>query len=178
MSVFHQTQVSFYICRITWLTGWQSWGSMHALICECIQRVDLSLIELKRNASKSRNTSFFRLRYLAGWCGIIEAKSRFRHPSFTSVTLPDACGWSGSGLTVTSSSLTNPQALSGLIRALNWSFVPMGTAWSTAVLEPSLTLPVASRYKATSYSSLPGVSSTTPDTLAPWGLKKGKFFSV
>lgn len=28
----------------------------------------------------------------------------------------------------------------------------------------------ASLYKATSYSNRPGVSSTTPETRAPWGL--------
>lgn len=39
-------------------SGWQSAASMHALICECIHSVDLSLIVLSKNASKSRKTSF------------------------------------------------------------------------------------------------------------------------
>lgn len=62
----------------------------------------------------------------------------------------------------------------------------MGTAWSTGsscesapvmnVPEPGELLPAdagdrCSRYKATSYSNLPGVSSTTPLTLAPVGLQ-------
>lgn len=150
---------------------------MHALICECIQRVDLSLIELSRNASKSRNTSFFLPRYLAGWWGIIDAKSLLRHPPFTSATLPGAWGSSGSGLTVTSNNFMWPHALSELIRARNWSFVPIGTAWSTACvptppLPGSDEFPTASRYKATSYSKRPGVSSTTPETRAPCGLSK------
>lgn len=87
------------------LTGWQSCGSIQALICEWIHSVDRSLIELRRNASKSRKTSFFLSLYRAGWWGIIDAKSRFLQPSFTNITLPGAWGWSGSGLTVTSNSL-------------------------------------------------------------------------
>lgn len=53
------------------------------------------------------------------------------YPSLTRATLPDMCGSSGSGLTVTSISLTYFHAESGLILALNCSFVPIGTAWST-----------------------------------------------
>lgn len=60
-------------------TGWQSPTSIHALIWEWIHKVDLSFIVLKRKASKSRNTSLCRSRYLAGWWGIIVAKSRFLH---------------------------------------------------------------------------------------------------
>lgn len=100
--------------------------------------------------------------------------NKLSHPSFTRATLPDMCGSSGSGLTVTSMSLTYFQAESGLIRALSCSFVPIGTAWSTgsSLFERLLIRDAgASLYRATSYSKRPGVSSTTPDTRAPWGLK-------
>lgn len=153
---------------------------------------------LNKNASKSRNTSFGLSLYLAGWCGIIEAKSRFLHPSLTSDTAPLACGSSGSGDTVTSINLTYFQTLAELILALSCSFVPIGTAWSTGtssffrwwgaiVVEWFLwglsLIPLtrarggASLYKATSYSNRPGVSSTTPDTRAPWGLKSINLFT-
>lgn len=131
-------------------SGWQSAASMQALICwwkfiqnlvfdhlknqptwEWIHKVDRSFIELSRKASKSRKTSFGLSRYLAGWWGIIEAKSRFRQPSRTSETDPEVWGSSGSGDTVTSISFTYFQTLCKLIRARSWSFVPMGTAWST-----------------------------------------------
>lgn len=58
-------------------------------------------------------------------------RNRDSHPSLTRATLPDMCGSSGSGLTVTSISLTYFHAESGLILALSCSFVPIGTAWST-----------------------------------------------
>lgn len=67
------------------------------LTCEWIQSVLLSRIELSKNASKSKNTSFDRSRYLAGWWGMIDAKSRFRQPSLTNATDPIECGSSGSG---------------------------------------------------------------------------------
>lgn len=165
-----------------------------------------SLIELSRNASKSRKTSFVRSRYLAGWCGKIEIKSSFRHPFRTKDTDPMACGLSGSGDTYTSSNLTCFQTLSVLMRARSWSLVPMGTAWSTGnspfwplvdegricdwfLLLNGITgkFPLtivaaggASLYKATSYSSRPGVSSTTPDTRAPCGLWRirNMFFTI
>ena len=54
----------------------------------------------------------------------------------------------------------------------------MGTAWSTGIsfsrsreiAPPSSDLGDASRYKATSYSKVPGDSWTTPETLAAGGL--------
>lgn len=92
-------------------------------------------------------------------------------------------------LTVTSINLTNFQTLCELIRARNCNLVPIGTAWSTGnsfgccfvwffrcafnVAKLALIRPMggASLYSATSYSRRPGVSSTTPDTRAPCGLK-------
>lgn len=91
------------------------------------------------------------------------------------------CGSSGSGLTVTSISLTYFQAESGLIRALSCSFVPIGTAWSTgsSLFERLLIREAgASLYRATSYSRRPGVSSTTPETRAPWGLHRDTFSNL
>lgn len=57
----------------------------------------------------------------------------------------------------------------GLILARSCNLVPMGTAWSTGSSPPLLldTRAGASLYNATSYSRRPGVSSTTPETLAP-----------
>lgn len=55
--------------------------------------------------------------YLAGWCGIMEAKSLFLQPSRTRATEPGVRGSSGSGDTVTSINFTYFHAESGLIRA-------------------------------------------------------------
>ena len=72
---------------------------------------------------------------------------------------------------------------SSLIVALSWSLVPIGTAWSTGIslarstvrpLPPSSDLGDASRYRATSYSKVPGDSCTTPETLAAGGLQENK----
>lgn len=175
------------------------------LTCEWIHNVLLSFMVLRRKASKSKKTSFGLSLYRAGWCGMIEAKSRFRQPSLTNDTDPLACGSSGSGETVTSISFTYFQTLAELILALSCSFVPIGTAWSTgtssflrwwgatvvewfrwglSLMPLTRASGGASLYNATSYSSRPGVSSTTPDTRAPWGLKcylnffNGFFFNV
>ena len=63
-----------------------------------------------------------------------------------------------------------------LMEALSWSLVPMGTACSTGIsLEPSsLLLPLGgdSRKRATSYSRLPGLSRTIPETLAAGGRER------
>ena len=98
------------------------------------------------------------------------------HPLSTKEMWPGAKGSFGSVDMVTCSNLTNFQADSVLIDALSCSLVPMGTAWSRGTWsncwsswgleseDPS------SLYSATSYSRLPGDSSTTPDTLAAGGL--------
>lgn len=74
-----QKLTKFRFQKFCKLTGWQSPTSMQALICEWIHSVDRSFIVLRRKASKSRNTSLCRSLYLAGWWGIMVAKSRFRH---------------------------------------------------------------------------------------------------
>jgi len=62
--------------------------------------------------------------------------------------------------------------LSLLIDALNWSLVPIDTAWSTGTSFSGICSSfAASLNKATSYSRGPGDSSTTPETLAAGGLK-------
>lgn len=176
------------------LFGTQNW-CLHKIMrrkltWEWIHNVDRSFIDDSKKASKSRKTSLGRSRYLAGWWGIIEAKSRFLQPSRTSETAPIEWGSSGSGETVTSMSFTYFQTLCKLMRARSWSFVPIGTAWSTGTSllvnawtalvlwvvflgKWPLTRPSggASLYKATSYSKRPGVSSTTPETRAPCGLE-------
>jgi len=78
------------------------------------------------------------------------------------------------------------------MRARSWSLVPIGTAWSTGISfggrlpSPAadgypLWAPIlvgASLYNATSYSKLPGVSSTVPDTRAPVGLENCMLFFI